>query len=179
MTTRMEDDDQVNTQTAQVDDLRLIALPSAVNCAEMFVRFALAEWSLRELTDETTQLASDLVTAAVDSADPDTPGFLTIRLRLSGESLIIEVEDEQATIPPALAPGFANGRCGATALRGGGTLVWCEVPLPGGVSATAVPLPRRSRKRTAPAERAAEETAEIDPEVIKRLLSGLSNTDLG
>ncbi|MCI2420752.1 ATP-binding protein [Saccharopolyspora sp. K220] len=168
----------MNTQTSQVDDLRLIALPSALNCTEMFVRFSLTEWSLRELIDETTQLAAALVTAAVDSADPDSPGFITVRLRLSGESLVAEVEDEQATIPPALAPGFAGGRCGATALRGGGTLVWCEVPLPSGVSANAVPLPRRSRKRASQAEHHVEETAEIDPEVIKRLLSGLSNSDV-
>ncbi len=174
----MEDDNQVNTQTAQVDDLRLIALPSAVNCAEMFVRFSLTEWSLRDLIDETSHLTTALVTAAVDSAVPGSPGFLTVRLRLSGESLVAEVEDEQARVPPMLAPGFANGRCGATALRGGGTLVWCELPLPGGVSANAVPLPRRSRKRGAPAEHPVEETAEIDPEVIKRLLSGLSKSDL-
>ncbi|RKT87584.1 hypothetical protein SAMN05421805_101834 [Saccharopolyspora antimicrobica] len=175
----MEDDSQVNTQTAQVDDLRLIALPSAVNCAEMFVRFTLAEWSLRDLVDETTQLTTALVTAAVDNANQDSAGFLTIRLRLSGDKLVAEVEDEQATLPPALAPGFAGGRCGSTALRGGGSLVWCEVPLPGGVSADAVPLPRRSRTKRHPmAEHAAEETAEIDPEVVKRLLSGLSNSDL-
>lgn len=174
----MEDDNQVNTQTAQVDDLRLIALPSAVNCAEMFVRFTLAEWSLRELIDETSQLTTALVTAAVDSANPETPGFITVRLRLSGDSLVAEVEDELANVPPALAPGFAGGRCGATALRGGGTLVWCELPLPGGVSANAVPLPRRSRSRRAQAEHQVDETAEIDPEVIKRLLTGLSNSDL-
>ncbi|MER7012466.1 ATP-binding protein [Saccharopolyspora sp. NPDC000359] len=169
----------MNTQTAQVDDLRLIALPSAVNCAEMFVRFTLAEWSLRDLVDETTQLTTALVTAAVDNASPDSAGFITVRLRLSGDSLVAEVEDEQATLPPALASGFAGGRCGSTALRGGGSVVWCEVPLPGGVSADAVPLPRRSKTRRNPmAEHPAEETAEIDPEVVKRLLSGLSNSDL-
>ncbi|MGP4019803.1 ATP-binding protein [Saccharopolyspora sp. 5N708] len=167
-----------NTQTTQVDDLRLIALPSALNCTEMFVRFALAEWSLRELVQETMELAEALVTAAVDSADPDSPGFITVRLRLSGDSLVAEVEDEQGTIPPALAPGFAGGRCGATALRGGGTLVWCEVPLPRGVDANAVPLPRRSRKRAGQNVHSVDETAEIDPEVIKRLLSGLSNSDM-
>ncbi|WP_190823478.1 ATP-binding protein [Saccharopolyspora pogona] len=168
----------MNTQTTQVDDLRLIALPSAVNCTEMFVQFTLAEWSLRELIDETSQLTTALVTAAVDSAAPDSPGFITVRLRLSGESLVAEVEDEQAKAPPAMAPGFANGHCGAAALRGGGVLVWCEVPLPGGVSANAVPLPRRSRNRRAgQAEHPVDETAEIDPEVIKRLLSGLSNSD--
>lgn len=167
----------MNTQTAQVDDLRLIALPSAVNCAELFVRFALTEWSLRSMVDEATQLAAQFVTAAVDSASPDSPGFITVRLRLSGESLVVEVEDEQATDPPALSPTLAGGHCGATALQGGGTLVWCELALPGGVSANSVPLPRRSPKRSAPAEHPAEETAEIDPEVIKRLLTGLSKSD--
>ncbi|RRO19914.1 ATP-binding protein [Saccharopolyspora rhizosphaerae] len=168
----------MNTQTAQVDDLRLIALPSAVNCTEMFVRFSLAEWSLREMVDTATQLTGALVTAAVDAADQKNPGFITVRLRLSGESLVAEVQDEQATVPPQLAPGFADGRCGATALRTGGTLVWCEMPLPSGVKADSVPLPRRSRKKNAMAPQTTEETAEVDPEVIKRLLSGLSNGGL-
>ncbi|KEI45031.1 hypothetical protein [Saccharopolyspora rectivirgula] len=167
----------MNAQTAQVDDLRLIALPSAVNCTEMFVRFALTEWSLTSLIDEASNLAAQFVTAAVDSADSDKPGFITVRLRLSGESLIIEVEDEQGTEAPALSPNLADGRCGSTTLQSGGTLVWCELQLPGGVSATSVPLPRRSPKRSAPPEHPAEETAEIDPEVIQRLLSGLSKAD--
>jgi hypothetical protein len=167
----------VNTQTAQVDDLRLIALPSAVNCAEMFVRFTLAEWNLRDLTDDANQLTSALVTAAVDSADQTNPGFLTIRLRLSGESLVAEVEDENGAVPPQLAPGFADGRCGSTNLQSGGTLVWCELPLPGGVKADSVPLPRRSRTNKRQQATSPEETAEVDPEVIKRLLSGLSNSD--
>lgn len=166
----------MSTQTAQVDDLRLIALPSAVNCTEMFVRFSLSEWSLRSMVEETTTLAAQFVTAAVDSADHNAPGFITVRLRLSGEALVLEVEDEQGSEAPALDPALADGRCGATALSGGGTVVWCELALPGGVSADAVPLPRRSPGHTAPAEKPTEETGEIDPEVIKRLLSGLTNT---
>ncbi|GAA4883537.1 MULTISPECIES: ATP-binding protein [Saccharopolyspora] len=164
----------MNTPTAQVDDLRLIALPSAVNCTELFVRFSLTEWSLRSMIDEACTLAAQFVTAAVDSADQESPGFITVRLRLSGESLVVEVEDESATEAPAVSPNLANGRCDSTALSGGGSLVWCELPLPGGVSADSVPLPRRSPKRSAPAEGAAEVTAEIDPEVIKRLLTGLN-----
>ena len=42
----------MNNQTSQVDDLRLVATPSAVNVAEMFVRFSLMEWSLRPLVPQ-------------------------------------------------------------------------------------------------------------------------------
>lgn len=167
----------MNPNTAQVDDLRLIALPSAVNCTDMFVRFSLSEWSLPSMTDTATQLASQLVTAAVDSADAQSPGFITIRLRLSGESLLIEVEDEQASEPPAMSPTLANGRCGARPRPDGGSVAWCELELPTGLSADSVPLPRRSPKRTENSETPAEETAEIDPEVIQRLLTGLSKFD--
>src|SRR5579885_2638595 len=54
-----EDDgrSRVNVHTTQIDDLQLIALPSAVNCAEMFVRFTVTEWSLRPLADEATFVA--------------------------------------------------------------------------------------------------------------------------
>ena len=46
------------------------------------------------------------------------------------------------------------------------------------MKADSVPLPRRSRKKNAMAPQTPEETAEVDPEVIKRLLSGLSNGGL-
>ncbi len=167
----------MNTSTAQVDDLRLIALPSAVNCTDMFVRFSLSEWSLPSLYETATQLASQLVTAAVDSANPKSPGLITVRLRLSGEALRIEVEDEEAAEPPEMSPHLADGRCGSRARTDGGCVAWCELDLPTGLSANSVPLPRRNPKRSEQAETPAEKTSEIDPEVIQRLLTGLSKFD--
>lgn len=163
----------MNPQTTQVDDLRLVALPSAVNCTELFVRFCLTEWSLRGLSDDAAQAAGQLVSAAVNSADPQAPGFITVRVRVRGDSFVIEVEDEQNGTR-ATAPDLAAGRTGVVALDGGGKLVWCELPLPAGVTASGVPLPRREPKKSHAAEGQPDASSEIDPAVMERLLSGLS-----
>lgn len=165
---------QVNPQTTQVDDLQLIALPSAVNCTDLFAQFTLTEWSLRALKDDAAQTAGKLVQAAVDSADPDSPGFITVRLRLRGDGLVIEVED-QVPHPASKMPSLEGLRTGVEALGGGGKLVWCEMPLPDGVTASAVPLPRREQRKQ-PASEPNDETVEVDPQVMQRLLSGLSGT---
>lgn len=169
----------MNAQTTQMDDLHLVALPSAVNCAELFVRFALAEWSLRLLLDEAVQVARQVVVAAVNSADPQSPGLITVRLRLRGDRLVIEVEDRQMVSPPVGLPTLASGRTGVTSLEGRGTLVWCELPLPAGVTASAVPLPRREQRRSPAAQQMTDEPAEVDPQVIQRILFGLSQSSDG
>ncbi|MGH3427255.1 MAG: hypothetical protein ACRDQZ_06765, partial [Mycobacteriales bacterium] len=53
-------------------------------------------------------------------------------------------------------------------------LVWCELPLPAGTSATAVPLPRRERRRSPEAERLADQPDEVDPQLINRILLSLN-----
>ena len=164
---------RVNAQTAQVDDLQLIALPSAVNCTDLFVRFTLAEWSLRAMEDEAAQAASQVVSASVEGADSNKPGLLTVRLRLRGDCLVIEVEDGQATAP-AEAPSVTGGQSGVEPRDEGGNRVWCELPLPTGVNASAVPLPQREKRRSPAAEQMSDETEEVDPAVMQRLLSGLS-----
>lgn len=163
----------MNAQTTQFDDLHLVALPSAVNCTELFVRFSLTEWSLRGLADDAAQAANALVSAAVEGANPDSPGFITVRVRLRGDKFVIEVEDER-TDTSTPAPEVANGRTGVAALEDGRRLVWCELALPEGVTASAVPLPRREPKKSHISEQTGDETADIDPEVMERLLSGLS-----
>jgi hypothetical protein len=166
----------VNAHTTQVDDLQLIAQPSAVNCADLFVRFSLTEWSLRALADEASEVARRLVSAAVDHADPRAPGFLTVRLRLRGDGLVIEIEDDQ---PAGADPPMLPGRQMDVVRMGHGKLVWCELPLPGGVSASAVRLPQRERRRSPAAEREANEAPEVDPHVMERILAGLSRSTEG
>ncbi|MEU5692148.1 ATP-binding protein [Actinosynnema sp. NPDC020468] len=158
----------MNTQTEQVDDLRLVALPTAVNVADMFVRFSLSEWRLRSMQDEAAQTARRLVGAAVEVADQRQPGLLLIRLRLSGSSLVVEVEGSRVALPPELA----TGRAGLVDLTAGGRLAWCELGLPSGMNASAVPLPRREPRRSPAAERLGDEP-DVDPEVIQRILNGL------
>ena len=166
----------MNAETAQVDDLQLVALPNAVNCAEMFARFTLAEWSLRALADAGAHAVSTLVAAAVDDADSNSPGFVTVRLRLTGESLVIEIEDGQQVRARAAAPAVEGSRTGVESMNGRGRRLWCEVRLPTGMTASAVPLPQREPRRSPTAERMADEPDEIDPEVMQRLLSSLSRS---
>jgi hypothetical protein len=161
----------VNGETVQVDDIQLTAQPSAVNCADLFVRFTLTEWSLKAMQDETSTAACAMVDAVVRSASPSAPGFITVRLRLRDDCLVIEVTDDQPGQPGGQPAGLAGRRAGVEAVPGGGKLAWCELPLPYGVTASAVPLPRRERKASRSSEPV--EPAEVDPQVIQRILSGL------
>ncbi|NUT97600.1 MAG: ATP-binding protein [Saccharothrix sp.] len=158
----------MNARTEQVDDIRLVALPTAVNVADMFVRFSLGEWKLRAMQDEASQTARRLVAAAVEVADHRAPGFLLVRLRLSGNALVVEVEGNRVALPPELA----GARAGLVDLTAGGRLAWCELSLPSGMNASAVPLPRREPRRS-PAAEALGDEPEVDPEVIQRILYGL------
>ncbi|HEY4458580.1 MAG TPA: ATP-binding protein [Pseudonocardiaceae bacterium] len=135
-----------------MDDLVLVALPTAVTCTELFVQFALSEWSLLEMQGEVKQVARELVNAAVANNDPRAPRFMTVRLSLAGGNLTIEVED--------------------------GDINWRELPLPGGLSAEAVQLPRRSRQRraAAPESPVNESSSDVDPDVIARVFAALSRS---
>ncbi|WP_158890328.1 ATP-binding protein [Amycolatopsis anabasis] len=165
----------MNSQTAQVDDLRLVAMPNAVNCASMFVRFTLAEWSLRSLVPEVTTVTCGLVSAVVDAADPAAPSFLTVRLQVRGDRLVVEVEDDQPPRPSATAP-VAGHHGGVVPLEGGGKYVWCELPLPEGMTAAGVALPRREARRSLVTEQMAGEKVEVEPEVVRRILAGLTKS---
>lgn len=163
----------MDPQTTQVDDLKLVALPTAVNCADMFVRFALREWNLRQLQDETSHVACELVANVVERNTEAVPGFLTLRLRLHGDCLVVEVEDTEV-LPPVVPETLAGRKGGAMANPAGGNLMWCEVALPTGVDASAVPLPRRERRKPPTSSpQGQEEAADVDDEFFERLLSKL------
>lgn len=165
----------MNPPTTQVDDLQLIALPTAVNCAELFVRFTLTEWSLRALGDDASAVACELVRSAVRNADARQPNMITVRLRLRGDVLVVELQDDYAILMPKVPDGLVGYHTGVIPLRGRGALIWCEVRLPTGLAASGVPLPRRERRRSpAAAEIGDDEGPGMDPEVIERILLGLN-----
>ncbi|WP_436496156.1 ATP-binding protein [Actinokineospora sp. HUAS TT18] len=165
----------MNDRTEQVDDLQLVAMPSAVGCAEMFVRFSLTEWSLRDMRDTAAEAARVITEAVVSTANPATPGMVTARVRLSGADLIFEVETPRAVAAPAI-PGVH--RTGTTQIGPGRYVVWCALALPSGMSASAVPLPRRQRKPSQAARQVApEEPMTTDPDVMRRILFGLNSPD--
>ncbi len=168
----------MNPETTQMDDIRLVALPTAVNCAEMFVRFALTEWSLRALMDEASDVVRELTDAAVEVADPRRPAFISVRARVQSDRLVIEVESAGPTRPPTALNGPNGWRAGVVELRGRAQLAWCELPLPGGMDASSVPLPRRHHRRSAepvvdPPQLDPRATADVDEDVMRRILFGL------
>ncbi|GHF50965.1 hypothetical protein FHX82_003955 [Amycolatopsis bartoniae] len=163
-------------QTTQVDDLRLVALPSAVNCADMFVRFALAEWSLRSLIPEASRIVRHLVAASVEASDPGSPRFLTVRLRLHGDALVLELDDDLSGEPPELPGAQIN----AVKLPGSRRNMWSELPLPTGMSAAAVPLPQRAPNRTPAVEYQPEQPRmDADSQILQRVLYGLNRGNGG
>ncbi|WP_020667081.1 hypothetical protein [Amycolatopsis nigrescens] len=157
-----------------MDDLRLVAMPSAMNCAALFVRFTLTEWSLKPLAEHAVQVVSRFVKAVVDAADPKRPAFMTLRLRVRGDCLMIELEDDQPGRPLV---DLAGEHTGVVQLDGRGKLVWCELPLPSGVSADEVALPRRGARRSLVEEQLGNgPQAEVDPAVLRRILTGLTGS---
>ncbi|MGW4489681.1 ATP-binding protein [Amycolatopsis sp. NPDC004368] len=161
----------MSTRTTQVDDLRLVAQPSAVPCTELFVRLILSDWSLLPMLDQVTATTARLVGDIVDQSNPAAPAFITVRLQLRGETLVIEIEDDLVgPNPPRTAPGE---RIGVEPLRAG-RLTWCEMTLPGGMTAGQVRLPRRQERRTLVDEPVSGAPVAADPEVLERLLNRLS-----
>lgn len=162
----------MSAHTTQVDDLRLVAQPSAISCTELFVRLILTDWSLLPMLEQVTGVAGRLVRAVVDAGDTASPAFLTVRLRLRGEVLVIEVDDDlPEPAPPQAAPGE---RVGVVPHGARGRTTWCELPLPAGLTAGQVKLPRRERRRTLVDEPMSGEPVAADPVVLDRLLNRLS-----
>jgi hypothetical protein len=169
----------VRNQTVQVDDLKLVALPSAVNCADLFVRFTLVEWRVESMVPDVRRTTEALIKAVVgdNTNKKATPTMLLFRLRLSGNCLAIEIEDDRQTPTLVVPRSIAGPNSGTTMLSTGKQLIWAEVPLPKGMDATVVPLPRRGTTRAAAA--AAPPPAEIagaddlSPDVMERILEGL------
>jgi hypothetical protein len=148
----------LSAHTSQMDDIRLVAQPSALPVTELFVRLILTDWSLLPMLEQVTGTAKRLVQAVIDASDPKAPAFVTLRLRLRAEVLSVEV-DERMGVSPA---------------DGGGRTTWCELPLPGGMTARQVRLPRRQDRRTLVDEPVSGEPVAADPQVLERLLTRLS-----
>lgn len=171
----------MNPEATQVDDIKLVPLPTAVNCAEMFVRFALSEWSLKVMQEEATDVVRELTAAAVEVADGKAPALITVRARVHGDRLVVEVESPTPTRPPTNLNGPNGWRAGVMPLRRG-QVAWCELPLPGGMDASAVPLPRRHHRRAAEPETTEaplqdlRHTSDVDEDVMRRILFGLNRS---
>lgn len=148
-----------------------MAQPNALVCAELFVKLILSDWSLMPMLAQVTAAASRLVGAVVDASDPKAPAFITVRLQLRGDHLLVEVDHELTAVSaPVAQPGE---RVGVEQL-GRSRTTWCQLPLPSGMSAGQVRLPRRGDRRTLVDEPVSGEPVAADPAVLDRLLTQLS-----
>jgi hypothetical protein len=163
----------VNTETSQVDDLRLVAVQSAVSCAALFVRFTVAEWSLPSMLDDVLRIVGHRVSAIVDHSDPRVPGFITLRLGLRGDCFIVEVQDD---LNGELSAGSAlrGVKTVVVPLAGRGNLMRSELALPTGLSAQEVSLPRRGSRRSLVDEQFDGAQGPVEPAVLQRVLSSLT-----
>ncbi|OLF13045.1 hypothetical protein BLA60_07340 [Actinophytocola xinjiangensis] len=165
----------MHDQTVQVDDLRLVALPSAMNCADLFVRFTLTEWRVATMIEDVANTTRSLVRAVVGEVDKSAPpAMITVRLRLSGSRLSIEIQDDRSSPRLAVPPELPQSTSGVEILGGGQQLIWSDIPLPSGMDATVVPLPRRGTTKAAAVRPPEEENeADLGDDVMKRILNAL------
>ncbi|GAB3149991.1 ATP-binding protein [Amycolatopsis sp. NPDC004378] len=163
----------MSAHTSQMDDIRLVAQPSALPVTELFVRLILTDWSLLPMLEHTTATAKRLVEAVIEAGDPRSPAFVTLRLRLRAEVLVVEVDDDVPGLPEPKVVGPGE-RVGVTHGAAGARTTWCELELPGGMNARQVRLPRRQERRTLVDEPVTGDPVAADPEVLERLLNRLS-----
>lgn len=153
--------------------LKFAATWTAPSCARMFVRCTLNSWLLAHLADDAELIVSELVTNAVKATgtDPNAPytglrnlAILAVRVRVSGDALVIEVWDGDANEPgePTEVEELAEGgrglvivaalsrRYGVTTLTTGGKIIWSELNAGPKVAAIPqvepAPLPRGARQ---------------------------------
>src|SRR5581483_1388794 len=92
-----------------------------------------------------------------------------------GDWLLVEVEDGEFTTP-ALPPMLTNRQAAVRRKTGRGNVLWCQMPLPPGLTASSVPLPRRERRRSPAAELLGDEPDDVDPQFMQRVLQGLNRS---
>ena len=171
------------------NQLTLAAVPTAVVCARLLVRYQLQEWRIsQQLVSTAERIAEILVTQAVAttgitelhptfSKAYDHLTLLVIRLRLLAQSIVIEVWDSSPE-PPTPFPSMAGVRSNYYPRRTGGKVVWCELDISrqsllDDTIELPPPLPRRKPNigPPHPIERM------NDPAILRQVLEGLQALD--
>ncbi len=137
--------------------LTLAATSTAPSCARALVRCTLTSWLLGDLVEAAELIVTELATNAVQAtgttdpcptyADLEHLAILAVQVRVTGDSLLIEVwdaDEDKAAEPPPMEAGFVEGdipergrglaivralsrRHGVRTLATGGKIVWAEM----------------------------------------------------
>ncbi|MEV6717260.1 hypothetical protein AB0M48_35115 [Lentzea sp. NPDC051208] len=163
----------------RVFELDLVAVPSAITCARLLVGYAAIKWQLapaceQELGDVAKALVQQAITT--ESGRPEVLNYLAFRLRLVPRAVVVEVWDSRTEAPPSLPASSADD--GGYDFPGRGRRVmWCAVRSrlaqeePG--LNTPAGIPRRQRLQ-GPVR---DSVAVQDPQLLRRVLSGLRALD--
>lgn len=179
------------------DGQLLAALPSAVSCAQRFVRFTLERWRLFDLVDLTETVTTELVSDAVSSTGVivEHPNYLDLydkqlnlidlRLHLAETHVIVQVWDADPTPPRPREREYADSR-NFYLPQHGGKVVWAALEIPPTLlhEGTRRPglLPRRAGYPCRPVPPAADSPVEVmaEPALLERVRDGiqqLNSTD--
>jgi hypothetical protein len=176
------------------DDLGLVALPTAVSCARMFVKYTLDNWKASPfVVADALAVVGELVALSVEEtgllddevrwSELDYVNRIVVRLLGFPRHIVIEVWDaasEPAVLPieePATRPTGLHlvdvlaGMWGSTASPRG-RLTWAELPV---YDRTEAGLPIRRRRRRMQPTTVAEPMSQpvVDEELLRRVRDGL------
>lgn len=158
-----------------VNRLKCAATVTAPGCARAFVNHTLRSWLLEDLVDDAEVIVSELVTNAVEAtgitdpnptyADLERLALLAVQVRVAGETLFIEVWDNDSNKPASPPPSAKKhdevGRglaivqalskgYGAMTMKKGGKIIWAELDAGPEIAAVPqvkpTPLPRGYRR---------------------------------
>jgi hypothetical protein len=176
-----------------VDALDLVALPTAVPVARMFIADTLHRWHALFIEEHMEPLAVELVTLSVKATSPaegtswnDIVELNPIRLRMLGyeRHIVFEVTDahDKALLLPAnrnIDESTGLGLVDALAYRWGsfvtpqGRVIWAELSV---YERTEAGLPKRNRRPSPALQGSAVQPAHAtDPELLRRVRDGLEN----
>jgi hypothetical protein len=174
----------------RVYELVLVAIPSAVTCARLLVRYVARRWRLDRSCEKQLGVAAEalvrhgVVTAGCQDEParsygvPETPCLIVFRLYLTPRDVVAEVWDSGTEVPEPF-PAIDAEDCGCDLPRRGMRVMWCAVRL--GIAAhdievrTAAGIPRRQRL---PGPTRAS-VAMRDPTLLQRILNGLQKLNAG
>lgn len=139
--------------TNPVDGWTFAALHSAIGIAGLFTRYTVRRWNLSEFADIAERVAVELISRAVETTGIPQPHplrteldrlhLISIQLRWTGRSLLIQVWDSDTTPPireqqprdlclddHLLTVAEVSQRWDCYQPRSGGKVIWAELTLP-------------------------------------------------
>jgi hypothetical protein len=166
-----------------IDSLELVALPTAMSVARMFISDTLKRWRALFIEDYIAAVAVELVTLSVEqTGGTEVPNPIILRMLGYQRHIVFEVTDLhdetlKLSAESDVPEGKGLGLVGTFANRWGsfisprGRVNWAELAV---YERTAAGLPLRDPKPLASSSNVRDKSALIgDPELLRRILDGL------